>query len=69
MVTNVEGDNDLGISEPKSNEIENLLRLYHYQEIIFEPIKLSKVYGAASVNGVEDNYIVFSILARVNNSR
>ena len=69
MVTNIEDDNDSGISEAKSNEIANLLRLYHYQEIVFEPIKLSKVYGAAALAGMEDNYIVFSILARVNNSR
>lgn len=54
------------ISEKKRNEIDILLRLFHYEEIIFEPLKLSTVFSAEQMNGLEDKYVVFSILGRVH---
>lgn len=39
-------DGEAAISDQKRGEIDILLRLFHYEEIVFEPMKLSNVFTA-----------------------
>lgn len=44
-----------------------LLKLYHYKEIVFTDLRLSEVYSDEEMEGEQDEYVIFSILARVHN--